>query len=78
MPIGTSTTSCDGPASTRTADELWDVLGHLTEDQRIVVVLKYSSGYTASEIAKIVDTPAATVRSHVRRGLTALRKEPDS
>ena len=61
-----------------TADELWDVLGRLTEDQRIAVVLRYYSGYTASEIAKIVDTPASTVRSHLRRGLTALRKELDS
>lgn len=60
------------------AGELWDVLGKLPEDQRIAVVLKYYGGYTASEIAKIVDMPGATVRSHLRRGLTALRKELDS
>ena len=60
------------------AGELWDVLGKLPEDQRIAVVLRYYGGYTASEIAKIVDMPGATVRSHLRRGLTALRKELDS
>ena len=60
------------------AGDLWDVLGKLPEDQRIAVVLKYYGGYTASEIAKIVDMPGATVRSHLRRGLTALRKELDS
>ncbi len=60
------------------AGELWDVLGKLPEDQRIVVVLRYYGGYKASEIAKIVDMPGATVRSHLRRGLTALRKELDS
>ena len=59
------------------AGELWDVLGNLPEDQRIAVVLRYYGRYTASEIAKITDTPAATVRSHLRRGLTALRKELD-
>jgi RNA polymerase sigma-70 factor (ECF subfamily) len=60
------------------ASELWDVLGELPEDQRIAVVLRYYGGYKASEIATIVDMPGATVRSHLRRGLTALRKELDS
>lgn len=60
------------------AGELWDVLGALPEDQRIAVVLKYYGGYKASEIAKILDVPGATVRSHLRRGLAALRKELDT
>jgi RNA polymerase sigma factor (sigma-70 family) len=60
------------------AGELWDVLSKLPENQRIAVVLRYYGGYKASEIAKIVDMPGATVRSHLRRGLTALRKELDS
>ena len=60
------------------AGELWDVLGRLPEDQRIVVVLRYYGGYRSSEIAKIVDMPSATVRSHLRRGLAALRKDLDS
>ena len=60
------------------AGELWDVLGRLPEDQRIVVVLKHYGGYRASEIASIVDMPSATVRSHLRRGLKALREELDS
>ena len=59
------------------AGELWDVLNRLPEDQRIAVVLRYYGGYRASEIAKIVDIPGATVRSHLRRGLAALRKELD-
>jgi RNA polymerase sigma factor (sigma-70 family) len=60
------------------AGELWDVLAKLPEDQRIAVVLRYYGRYKASEIAQIVDMPGATVRSHLRRGLTALRKELDS
>jgi RNA polymerase sigma factor (sigma-70 family) len=69
----------EAPASLASdAGELWDVLNDLPEDQRIAVVLRYYGGYKASEIAKIVDMPAATVRSHLRRGLTTLRKELDS
>lgn len=57
------------------AGELWDVLDKLPEDQRIAIVLRYYGGYRASEIATITEMPAATVRSHLRRGLAALRKE---
>jgi DNA-directed RNA polymerase specialized sigma24 family protein len=57
------------------AGDLWDVLAKLSEDQRIAVVLRYYGRYRASEIAKIVDMPAPTVRSHIRRGLATLRKE---
>lgn len=60
------------------AGDLWDVLGKLPEDQRIAVVLRYYGRYRASEIAKILDLPGATVRSHIRRGLAALRKELES
>lgn len=57
------------------AGELWDVLLKLTEDQRLAVVLRYYGGYQASEIAEILGIPAATVRSHAKRGLATLRKE---
>jgi len=66
----------EAPGSlTNDANELWDVLGDLPEDQRIVVVLRYYGSYRSSEIAKIMDIPGATVRSHLRRGLASLRKE---
>ncbi|MGI9605110.1 MAG: sigma factor-like helix-turn-helix DNA-binding protein, partial [Acidimicrobiales bacterium] len=57
------------------AGEFWDVLARLSEDQRVAVVLRYYGGYRASEIAALMDMPAPTVRSHVRRGLAALREE---
>ncbi len=60
---------------TSEAESLWDVLHTLPEHQRIPVVLKYYCGYRASEIAKITDQPAATVRSHLRRAMTTMRKE---
>lgn len=57
------------------AESLWDVLEQLPEHQRIAVVLRYYCGYRASEIAQITDQPAATVRSHLRRAMKAMRKE---
>ena len=60
------------------AESLWDVLEQLPEHQRVAVVLKYYCGLRASEIAKIIDQPAATVRSHLRRALAAMRKELSS
>lgn len=57
------------------AGELWEVLATLPADQRIAVVLRYYGGYRSTEIASIVGMPAATVRSHLRRGLAALKKE---
>ena len=57
------------------AEELWDVLGKLPEEQRIAVVLTYYGRFRSSEIAKMLDIPASTVRYHRREGLAALREE---
>ncbi|MEM9037078.1 MAG: sigma-70 family RNA polymerase sigma factor [Actinomycetota bacterium] len=56
------------------ADELWDVLADLPEQQRSAIVLRYYGGYRASEIADLLDCPAATVRSWLRRGLRSLQE----
>ena len=63
------------PSVSAAAGELWDVLTRLSDDQRMVVVLRYYGGYTASDIAAMLEMPAATVRSHLRRGLATLKKE---
>lgn len=55
--------------------ELWDVLGHLSEDERIAVTLRYFGRYRAAEIARLIDEPASTVRSRIRSGLRKLREE---
>lgn len=57
------------------ACELWDVLGRLSEDERIAVTLRYFGRYRAVEIARLVDAPPSTVRSRIRRGLHKLRRE---
>lgn len=57
------------------ASELWDVLTRLPDDRRTVIVLRYYGGYAAADIAVMLEMSAATVRSHLRRGLATLRKE---
>lgn len=66
------------PELSESAVEFWDVLARLPDDQRVAVVLKYYGRFRASEIARIVDQPASTVRTHVRRGLATLRRELES
>jgi RNA polymerase sigma factor (sigma-70 family) len=65
----------EAPCVSAEASELWDVLIRLSDDQRMVVVLRYYGGYAASDIATMLEMPAATVRSHLRRGLATLKKE---
>ncbi len=55
--------------------ELRDALHQLSERQRVVVVLRYFADLPDAETAVILDCRAATVRSLVRRALSALRKE---
>jgi len=63
------------PTVSAEASELWDVLTRLSDEQRIVVVLRYYGGYSSSDISAMLEMPAATVRSHLRRGLSTLKKE---
>lgn len=65
----------DHPGASASVGELWDVLARLSDEQRIAIVLRYYGGYASSDIAAMLEVPAATVRSHLRRGLATLKKE---
>ncbi|MEM9939606.1 MAG: RNA polymerase sigma factor [Pseudomonadota bacterium] len=47
----------------------------LPENQRICVILCVASGMTHSEAARATGWPLGTVKSHVNRGVMALRKQ---
>lgn len=51
------------------------VLATLPLPQREALVLRYFAGMTDPEIAAAMDMPLGTVKSHLRRGLAAMRKE---
>jgi RNA polymerase sigma-70 factor (sigma-E family) len=58
-------------------DEVHAALAHLTPAQRAVVVLRYHQDLPEAEIARLIGCREATVRSHARRALAALRGHRD-
>lgn len=52
---------------------LEQLLRTLPESQRAAVLLRYQEDMTPDEIAVALDTPLATVKSHLQRGLKLLR-----
>lgn len=66
-PPTTDTVGLDG--------DLADALRRLPERQRLAVVMVHVYGWTPSEVGDLTDTPAVTIRSHLRRGLRHLKAE---
>ena len=56
------------------ADELLDAVGKLPYQQRAALVLRYYEHCSEAEIADALGCPRNTVKSHLRRGLAALRQ----
>ena len=56
------------------AKALQRCLGLLEGEQRRSVMLAFVDGYSHAEIAQRLSEPLGTVKSRIRRGLTALRK----
>ena len=55
------------------AAELWDAVARLPEKLRVPLHLYYAEGYSTEEIAGLLDIPAATVRTRLRRARKRLR-----
>ena len=54
---------------------LREAIRHLPEELRSVVILRYFSGYTLEETARILEIPRGTVTSRQKRALELLRLE---
>lgn len=54
-------------------DAMWELLEGLPPRQRTVLVLRYYEGLSDAEIATVLGTSGATVRSHASRALATLR-----
>ena len=63
-----------GVESDGRADELNEALQKLDEKYRVVLYLKYYEGYTAVEIAKMIDMPENTVYTNLTRGREKLKE----
>jgi RNA polymerase sigma-70 factor (sigma-E family) len=63
----------DATAPIADRDEIRSLLATLTAPQRAAIVLRYYLDLTDEAIAEQLDCAPATVRSHLARGLAALR-----
>ena len=57
---------------------LEQLLATLSEPQRAALILRYQEDLTPEEIAATLETPLATVKSHLQRGLKLLRAKAPS
>lgn len=64
----------DPAADHAEGDAMWRRLEELPARQRAVLVLRYYEGFTDVEIAAVLGTSSATVRSHASRALATLRR----
>lgn len=55
-------------------DELNEALKQLNDNYRIVLYLKYYEGYTAAEIAELLNMPENTVYTNLSRGRNELKE----
>jgi RNA polymerase sigma-70 factor, ECF subfamily len=51
------------------------MLGSLPETPRMVMVLRYQEELMPEEIAKVLEMPVRTVKSHLQRSLAMLREK---
>ena len=54
---------------------LKEAVGHLPEDLRAVIILRFFTGYTQAETALALDLPQGTVATRQRKALELLRLE---
>jgi RNA polymerase sigma factor (sigma-70 family) len=55
-------------------NRLWALVDRLSPQQRAAVLLQVHEGLTTGEIAAVLKCSKATVRVHLHRALTSLRK----
>jgi RNA polymerase sigma-70 factor (sigma-E family) len=55
------------------SDQAWSLCAGLPPQQRAAVVLRFYEDLPFAEIARVLDCPESTARSHVHRALASLR-----
>jgi RNA polymerase sigma-70 factor, ECF subfamily len=56
------------------AGDVLDGIRRLRPEYRVAIVLRYVLDYTPAEIGQVLDVPAPTVRTRLRRALSELRR----
>ncbi|KOY81446.1 RNA polymerase sigma70 factor [Lysinibacillus macroides] len=55
--------------------DLWQALCQLEDKYKTVLLLRFYQDYSVKDIAVILQCPEGTVKTHIRRGLQALRQQ---
>ena len=63
------------PGNIAVEARLEDLMRGLPESLRVAIVLRYQEDLMPEEIAKLLNQPVATVKSHLQRGLKLLRRK---
>jgi RNA polymerase sigma-70 factor (ECF subfamily) len=66
-----------GLAEEQQRQMLWKALDCLSEGERVAIVLRDVEGMTTAEVASILESPEATVRSRISRGRLKLKEVID-
>lgn len=66
--------AADPESQASIATDVERALGRLPEVQQRVLVLRYIGDLSISEIAEVAKLPEGTIKSHIHRGLAALRR----
>jgi len=56
---------------------LQSLIGSLPEKPRMVMILRYQEDLMPEEIARVMEMPVRTVKSHLQRSLAMLREKID-
>ena len=56
---------------------LWKALDSLSESERVAIVLRDVEGMTTAEVAAVLESPEATIRSRISRGRLKLKEAID-
>jgi RNA polymerase sigma-70 factor, ECF subfamily len=67
------TAACPDERGPALSSDLAAALAALDPDERALIVLRHLLGYRSSELARMLDLPAATVRTRLARSLERLR-----
>ena len=70
-------TAVDGVQLDASLVEFLDLLGTLSQQQRLVVILRYAGGFKPTEIAELLETTPGTVRVQLHRAHQHLRERID-
>ena len=77
MPSGESSQpvqTAESHEAHRVRSNVWSAVDHLTPPQRATILLFYRNELGCHEIARVLQLPVATVKSHLHRARTKLRE----